>query len=98
MRKNYGINQAQFWEMIKNQDGVCALCAEAFGETHHEKPVVDHCHKTGRLRGIIHHRCNIALGFLGDSPVRADGAAAYLRRSLTAANPTPPPAAASASA
>lgn len=39
---------------------------------------VDHCHKTGKLRGLLCHQCNFALGSLQDDPNIAASAAAYL--------------------
>lgn len=50
----------------------CAICGRE------DRPVVDHDHRTGRIRGILCHRCNIALGHLGDSPNRLLSAVMYL--------------------
>jgi hypothetical protein len=41
---------------------------------------VDHDHKTGKVRGILCHKCNIALGLIGDDPARARALANYLER------------------
>ncbi|MFJ3233170.1 endonuclease VII domain-containing protein [Streptomyces sp. NPDC086787] len=38
---------------------------------------VDHCHKTGRVRGVLCFNCNSAIGKLGDSPDAVRRAAAY---------------------
>ncbi len=60
--------------MIEEQGGLCALC--------YENPAVqvDHCHKTGAVRGILCLNCNAALGALGDDPEVVHRAIAYLRR------------------
>lgn len=52
----YGITPQQWDEMMEKQRGLCALCG---GEM--KRPVVDHCHQTGRVRGILCHPCNIKL-------------------------------------
>ena len=44
---------------------VCALCKDPFKTG--DKKVLDHDHKTGNLRGVIHGRCNVAIGLLGDN-------------------------------
>lgn len=42
--------------MLVKQKNVCAICGETF--TQRDDAVVDHCHVTGRLRGILHRSCN----------------------------------------
>lgn len=53
---------------------VCAIC----GTT--EQLVGDHDHKTGRPRGILCRKCNLALGNMDDNPARLRAAALYLER------------------
>jgi len=42
---------------------------------------VDHCHETGRVRGVLCFNCNSAIGKLGDDPDAVRRAAAYLEGS-----------------
>jgi len=44
---------------LAEQDGKCALCGE---ELYQQEAVLDHCHKTGRLRSVLHRGCNALLG------------------------------------
>lgn len=60
----YGMTPDDFEVMVAAQDGRCALCLRA--TTLH----VDHCHETGRIRGLLCLSCNTALGRWGDN---ADG-------------------------
>lgn len=45
-------------EMLEAQDGICPICMTAI-ET---DPVLDHCHKTGHVRAVLHRQCNALLG------------------------------------
>lgn len=70
----YGITAAVRSEIVRLQGGRCRICTEEAAL------VVDHCHATGRARGLICGRCNTGLGHADDSPdaLRAK-AARYLR-------------------
>lgn len=57
---------------------VCEICGSA------EALRVDHCHRQGRLRGVLCHRCNTGLGMLGDDVERMRAAIAYLERHAVA--------------
>jgi len=70
----YGLSDEDFGAMYRDQGGRCAICED---ET---RLNVDHDHETGKVRGLLCRRCNVALGFLRDDPELADLAAAYLRR------------------
>lgn len=76
LKKKYGVSLEDYELMLASQGGVCAICAEAPGKgvLH-----VDHCHTTGRVRGLLCHKCNKALGLFADSPERLHSAATYLR-------------------
>lgn len=77
-RRNYGISLAEYDEMLLNQAGGCAICGDKPGET--DVLVVDHCHNTGKVRGLLCSTCNLAIGYLKDSPDNMISAAAYLLR------------------
>jgi hypothetical protein len=44
--------------MLKEQKGICPLC----GYPIDSDPVLDHCHDTGKIRGVLHRQCNHAEG------------------------------------
>lgn len=54
----YRLRPADYEVLLQSQNGLCAICG-----TPPSRPVVDHCHETGRVRGILCHPCNIALPF-----------------------------------
>ena len=57
----YGLTAEDYRQRLAKQNGVCALCGGLM-----ERPVVDHCHQTGQVRGIICHPCNIKLPAVED--------------------------------
>ena len=72
LKRQYGITEAERDELIASQGGVCCICLSALPEH------VDHCHKTGRVRGVLCFSCNAALGQFKDRPDAIRRAAAYL--------------------
>ncbi|WUO43898.1 endonuclease VII domain-containing protein [Streptomyces sp. NBC_00285] len=72
LERNYGMTEAERDEMVAVQRGLCAICLTA-PAVH-----VDHCHKTGRVRGVLCFNCNSGLGLLRDDPEAMYRAADYL--------------------
>lgn len=77
--REYGLTQAQYDAMVAKQGGLCAIC--------HGPPtrgnvnlVVDHCHLTGKVRGLLCGTCNGAIGMLDDDPEIVRRAHLYLLR------------------
>ena len=66
LKRNYGITLEEHTKMYENQNGVCAICKKP-GDGKWKKLCVDHCHTTGKVRGLLCKRCNIALGEVGDN-------------------------------
>jgi len=58
----YGITQLEYDDMLIAQNGVCGIC---MGKSD-KQLAVDHDHKTGRIRGLLCHKCNMSLGVLED--------------------------------
>jgi len=72
LKRHYGLTQAERDEMVASQRGLCVICLKA-PAVH-----VDHCHETGKVRGVLCFNCNSAIGKLGDDPDAVRRAAAYL--------------------
>ncbi|MEU4658644.1 endonuclease VII domain-containing protein [Streptomyces sp. NPDC023723] len=72
LKRQYGITEAERDELIASQGGVCCVCLAA------PAAHVDHCHETGRVRGVLCFSCNAALGQFKDRPDAIRRAAAYV--------------------
>uniref|UniRef100_A0AAU8BB03 Endonuclease VII n=1 Tax=Escherichia phage Baskent_phicoli_1 TaxID=3145031 RepID=A0AAU8BB03_9CAUD len=77
LRKLYGITVDDYEEMFKRQGGVCAICHQP--ETGNIRMAVDHCHASGKVRGLLCKNCNTALGNLKDSIEILTNAITYLQ-------------------
>jgi len=75
LQKKYGITLAQYERMLGKQGGGCAICGRV-AKTRSLN--VDHCHRTGAVRGILCHSCNRGLPFFRDNPALFRKAAEYL--------------------
>ena len=69
----YGLSNEQFEKLLLTQGGKCKICYvvldQSFGLHHkHNKLVVDHCHITGKVRGLLCTMCNKGIGLLKDDP------------------------------
>ncbi|MFH8978929.1 endonuclease VII domain-containing protein [Streptomyces sp. NPDC017890] len=72
LKRQYGITEAERDALIASQGGVCCICLAA------PAAHVDHCHETGRVRGVLCFSCNAALGQFKDRPDAIRRAAAYV--------------------
>ena len=84
LKKHYGITLEQYKAMSIAQNGVCGVCGKP--ESSKDKDggprmmPVDHCHKTGKIRGLLCAMCNKALGAFNDDPLVLQEAINYLHR------------------
>lgn len=81
----YGISDVEFRSLFASQNGKCALCEFVFpgmqtGDRN-ASPHVDHCHTTGKIRGLLCNSCNTGLGRFKDSTDLLLKAVSYLQKS-----------------
>ena len=72
--RKYGVNLKDYDRMLAEQGGSCAICKR----TQDRSFDVDHCHSTGKVRGLLCTNCNRMVGHAADSGARLVAAAAYL--------------------
>ncbi len=79
--RKYGVTRAVRDALLAGQGGRCAICHNPVDFKNGTLgAALDHCHNTGRLRGVLCRGCNTALGSMKDSPDRLRAAALYLER------------------
>jgi ribosomal protein S27AE len=82
LREKYRLTPADYGRMMTEQDGVCAICR------HPERTrgrggaprrlAVDHDHRTGEVRRLLCHRCNLVTWAVEENPDLLDAVRAYL--------------------
>ncbi|MBZ6103812.1 endonuclease VII domain-containing protein [Streptomyces olivaceus] len=72
LKRQYGITEMERDALVASQGGACCICLAA------PAAHVDHCHETGRVRGVLCFSCNAALGQFKDRPDAIRRAAAYV--------------------
>jgi hypothetical protein len=75
-KERYGINEETYEKMLVEQGRVCRICLSPPSAS--KRLCVDHCHLTGKIRGLLCDRCNVSIGLFGDSKWLIERAAAYL--------------------
>lgn len=76
----YGMTHADYEDLLAKQNGACAVCKSTTPNTDRIKNFpIDHCHVTGKVRGLLCSRCNRAIGLLQDKVELLEAAVEYLK-------------------
>lgn len=82
LKNVYGMTMGEHEHMLASQGDVCKLCGQHEIRKHKDGAAValhvDHDHKTGKVRGLLCHKCNIGLGSFNDDPALLRKGAEYL--------------------
>lgn len=74
-KDRYGIGIEEYEALKDQQDGKCCIC-----ETVGHVLYVDHCHNTGKIRGLLCQKCNTGIGMLQDNINILKQAVRYLEK------------------
>lgn len=74
----YGLNHGQYDAMLAAQEGKCAICKTTEPGTGMVRFAIDHCHSSGKVRGLLCSNCNRGLGYFKDDPARIRRAIDYV--------------------
>jgi len=77
LKQKYNMTVEDYDLLFQSQNGRCAICARP---PFFDKLVVDHCHETGKIRGLLCSLCNIGIGGMRDDLEIVLSAAGYLKR------------------
>lgn len=65
----FGLTAQEFCDMLDAQMGVCGICGNPlYSYDNDKRPSVDHCHDTGKVRGLLCKNCNSGIGMMQDNP------------------------------
>jgi hypothetical protein len=78
IKRHYGISRQEYESLLATQGQGCAICSRRSHS--HKHLAVDHCHTSGKVRGLLCKDCNTALGLFQDDPSRLVRASWYLRK------------------
>jgi hypothetical protein len=70
----YGITKEDYDKLLTTQENKCGGC-----NLEMVTPYIDHCHQTGKVRGLLCQSCNTALGLVKDSPETLKNLIEYLK-------------------
>jgi len=91
LKRSFGISLDDYSSMLEAQRGVCAICKNPETAIHKSKTVdgyvskvrrlaVDHCHKTGKIRGLLCGECNKSIGGFKENEDYLFSAIEYLEK------------------
>jgi hypothetical protein len=81
LKYKYGITKNDYEKMLNEQNGKCKICGVEDSQTKISNHLlVDHCHTTNDVRGLLCHHCNIFVGLLEMNPDIVYNALKYLKR------------------
>lgn len=84
LKRSYGLALDEFNKLYDSFEGQCHICKKKITRTGrgNNAAVVDHCHETGQVRGLLCSNCNFVLGHSKDDTEILANAIAYLTRSV----------------
>lgn len=82
IRRKYNMTLEDFDNMLILQDGKCKICGNSESKGKNKLLCIDHCHETGKVRGLLCHSCNTGIGNLRDNIDNLKNAIKYLEESL----------------
>jgi hypothetical protein len=85
LKRKYNITLEDYNKMLDEQNGVCSICKDSetkiFKKTGKVTDLaVDHCHSTGKVRGLLCWNCNTSIGKMKDSVELLQNAIEYLKK------------------
>jgi hypothetical protein len=80
LKKMFGLTLEQYTEMLTQQNGVCAICEQPEQASRYKYLSVDHCHTSGKIRGLLCSNCNRGLGLFRENKRALKKASDYLEK------------------
>ena len=80
IKNKFGVDYQEYHRLLKAQGYRCEICLSSLESSRYSKFAIDHCHKTGHVRGLLCTNCNVGLGMFKDNPIRLNSAIKYLHK------------------
>jgi hypothetical protein len=80
IKAKFGINENAYHDLVESQGNRCGICRTDSPSSKHGKWSIDHCHSTGKIRGLLCQSCNKGLGLFRDNVAFLQQAVQYLNR------------------
>ena len=74
LQLRYGLTRKVYEALFLSQENLCAICKKPG-----KRLVVDHCHKTNEVRGLLCDKCNFMIGLANDDKTILENAITYLK-------------------
>ena len=81
--RTYGISIEEYNALFQSQKGLCLICERPESGYFRGEPkrlAIDHCHETGKVRGLLCSNCNRGIGFFQEDKKRMLSAIQYLEK------------------
>lgn len=80
LKRNYNMSLEEYEKRLLEQGDKCAICENYHRFDKYGVLAVDHCHKTGKIRGLLCFKCNTILGSVNDNIDTLKKAIKYLKK------------------
>lgn len=87
IKREYGLTLDEYDQILSLQHNKCAICPRI---CENREFGVDHCHKTGKVRGLLCKNCNTGIGMLSDNIDKIKSSLVYLEYWEVSVNPVKP--------
>lgn len=81
LKNTYNLTVDEYNKIFQDQNGCCKICGKHQTEFK-AKLAVDHCHKTGKIRGLLCNNCNRGIGHLKESILLLKNAIKYINDNI----------------
>jgi len=78
LKNKYGLSITEFDDLLLSENNKCPICGQPLDLLNLKNICIDHNHLTGKVRGILCRKCNLAIGLLRDNPEYLRNAIKYL--------------------
>lgn len=85
LKRKFNLTKSDYEGMVKDQQGMCAICGEAESSAYFKRLAVDHCHTSGAIRGLLCRKCNAGIGMMKENVRILLNAVKYLTQGVASA-------------